>query len=95
MDKLSRLAAIHSSYISKYHKYKMIFWDKWDYSFLSKNIMYYRKKGRFQKGTWNDVIIGADTETSKGHEITNEPEAFNKKPVQYIECCYIHILLCS
>ena len=29
------------------------------------------KKGKFQKGTWNDVIIAADTETSKGHEITN------------------------
>lgn len=75
MDKLYKIAAARSSYISKHHRYKMIFWDKWYYSFLSKNIMYYRKKGRFQKGTWNDVIIGADTETSKGHKITNEPEA--------------------
>ena len=73
MDKLSRLAAVHSSYISKYHKYKMVFWSKWDYTFLTNNIMYYKKKGKFQKGTWNDVIIAADTETSKGHEITSEP----------------------
>ena len=73
MDKLSKLAAIHSSYISKYHKYKMVYWSKWDYSFLTNNIMYYKKKGKFQKGTWNDVIIAADTETSKGHEITSDP----------------------
>ena len=73
MDKLYKLAATHSSYISKYHKYKMVFWSKWDYSFLTNNIMYYKKKGKFQKGTWNDIIIGADTETSKGHEITKDP----------------------
>lgn len=73
MDKLYKLAAVHSSYISKYHKYKMVFWSEWDYSFLTNNIMYYKKKGKFQKGTWNDVIIGADTETSKGHEITKDP----------------------
>ena len=73
MDKLYKLAAAHSSYISKYHKYKMVFWNKYDYLFLSNNIMYYKKKGKFQKGTWNDVIIGADTETSKGHEITKDP----------------------
>lgn len=37
--------------------------------------MYYKKKGKFQKGTWNDIIIGADTETSKGHEITKDTQA--------------------
>ena len=73
MDKLYKLAAAHSSYMHTYHKYKMVFWDKFDYSFLSNNIMYYKKKGKFQKGTWNDIIIGADTETSKGHEITKDP----------------------
>ena len=73
MDKLYKIAAAHSSYISKYHKYKMVYWSKWDYSFLTNNIMYYKKKGKFQKGTWNDVIIAADTETSKGHEITSDP----------------------
>lgn len=72
MDKLYQIAASHSSYINKYHRYKMIFWDKFDYSFLSKNIMYYKKKGKFQKGTWNDIILAADTETSKGHEIGND-----------------------
>ena len=73
MDRLYKIAAAHSSYINKYHKYKMIFWNKYDYSFLSKNIMYYKKKGMKRSGTWNDVIIAADTETSKGHEITDDP----------------------
>lgn len=73
MDKLAQIAAKHSSYINKYHKYRMMFWDKFDYSILSRNIMYYKKKGRFQKGSWNDVIITADTETSKSHEISDEP----------------------
>lgn len=72
-QKLYKAAAAHSSYLNNYHKYKMLFWDKFDYSILSRNIMYYRKKGKFQKGTWNDVIITADTETSKSHEISSDP----------------------
>lgn len=52
----------------------MCFWNNFDYSVLTNNIMYYRKKGKFQKGTWNDIIIAADTESSKGHEITEEPQ---------------------
>lgn len=73
MDKLYKIAEIHSDYINNYHKYKMLFWDQFDYSILTKNIMYYKKKGKFQKGTWNNVIISADTETSKSHELTDEP----------------------
>ena len=69
MTKLYKLAAAHAAYFSNYYRYKMVFWDKFDYSLLSRNIMYYRKKGKFQKGTWNDIIISADTETSKSHEI--------------------------
>lgn len=72
-DRLYKIAAAHSDYINNFHKYRMLFWDKFDYSFLSRNIMYYKKKGKYQKGTWNDVIIAADTETSKGHEITEDP----------------------
>ena len=72
MDKLYKIAEIHSDYINNYHKYKMMHWDQFDYSILTRNIMYYKKKGKFQKGTWNNVIISADTETSKGHELTND-----------------------
>ena len=73
-ERLSKIAAAHSSYMKNYHKYKMIFWDKFDYSFLSRNIMYYKKKGKFQSGTWNDIIIAADTETSKHHEAAANPD---------------------
>ena len=75
MEKLYKIAAAHAAYFQQYHKYKMIFWDKFDYDLLSRNIMYYKKKGKFQKGTWNDIIIAADTETSKGHEAVKCPEA--------------------
>lgn len=34
--------------------------------------MYYRKKGKFQKGTWNDIIIAADTETSRNHVMSDD-----------------------
>lgn len=71
-DKLYKMAAIHSSYLHNYHKYQMLFWDKFDYSILTRNIMYYKKKGKNRKGTWNDVIIAADTETSKSHEISKD-----------------------
>ena len=73
-DKLYKIAAIRSSYIKKHHRYRMMIWDKFDYSILTRNIMYYKKKGKFQKGTWNDVIISADTETSKSHEISSDPQ---------------------
>lgn len=73
MNKLYKLAAAHAAYFANYHKYKMVFWDKFDFNILSRNIMYYKKKGKFQKGTWNDIIIAADTETSKGHEVSPDP----------------------
>lgn len=66
-EKLYKIARIRSDYINTYHKYEMIFWDKFDYQILSRNIMFYKKKSKFKTGTWNDVIIGADTETSKAH----------------------------
>ena len=67
MDKLVKIAASHSSYIKEHLKYRMIQWDRFDYSILTKNIMYYKKKGKYQTVTWNDIIIGSDTETSKHH----------------------------
>ena len=73
--RLYKIAAAHAAYFANYHKYKMMFWDRFDYDLLSRNIMYYKKKGKYQKGTWNDIIIGADTETSKGHEVTKDPTA--------------------
>ena len=72
-DKLYKIASARCNYFKSYHKYKMILWDKFDYSILSRNVMYYKKKGKFQKGSWNDLIVAADTETSKSHEISDDP----------------------
>ena len=72
-ERLNKIAMSHGSYFKNYHRYKMVFWDKFDYDILSRNIMYYKKKGKYQKGTWNDIIIAADTETSKSHEISKDP----------------------
>ena len=72
-DRLYKIAAAHSDYFHKYHKYKMVFWTKFDFSILARNIMYYKKKGKYQKESWNDIIIAADTETSKGHEVSTDP----------------------
>ena len=44
-------------------KYKMLYFSDFDYSVL-KDVLYITKQGRFKK-TVNDVIIMADTETSK------------------------------
>lgn len=73
-QRLHKIAATHRDYMLKFHKYRMCLWNKFDYSLLTNNIMFYRKKGKFQKGTWNDIIIAADTESSKGHEKTTEPQ---------------------
>lgn len=72
-QRLYKLATAHSDYIHKFHRYRMCLWNRFDYSFLTNNIMYYRKKGKYQEGTWNDVIIAADTETSKSHEVSSDP----------------------
>ena len=93
-EKLYKAAAVRSSYLSKYHRYKMVFWDKFDPSVLSRNAMYYKKKGKFQKGTWNDVIIGADTETSKGHEISDQPQA-NHVVAWTISIRMFHVNICT
>lgn len=67
MIELSKIAQRKSDHLKQTHKYEMVFWSKFDYGVL-KNIMYYKKKGKNQKGTWNDIIVMADTETSKSHD---------------------------
>ena len=41
----------------------MEYWKDFDYSIL-KNVMYRKEKG-YRKGSWNDIYIGLDTESSK------------------------------
>ena len=49
------------------NKYQLIRWDKFKYRKL-KNIMYVRRAGHADNDTYNDCIIMADTETSKGDQ---------------------------
>lgn len=80
-DKLYKIARERSDRMHSKHQYKMVFWDKFDYKILSQNIMFYKKKGKFKTGTWNDVIIAADTETSKHHDRVAYDEFGNNEPL--------------
>ena len=66
MAELAKIAQRKSENL-KNHEYEMVFWSKFDYDLL-RNIMFYKKKGKNRKGTWNDIIVMADTETSKSHD---------------------------
>ena len=68
-----QIEASRASKLVKTHEYKMIFWNEWDYSFL-KMIMYQYKTGKGRTGSWNNIIIGADTETSKRPGAGKEPQ---------------------
>ena len=48
-------------------KYQLVRWDKYKYRKL-KNIMYLRRAGHADNDSYNDCIIMADTETSKGDQ---------------------------
>ena len=48
----------------------MRYWSEFDYTLLSKVILSHKKAGRGDNGSYNDVIIMCDTETSKKHENT-------------------------
>ena len=49
------------------NRYQLVRWDKFKYRKL-KNIMYVRRAGHADNDTYNDCIIMADTETSKGDQ---------------------------
>ena len=44
--------------------YEFTYWEEWDYTRLS-HIMLRRQAGRGNSASYNDIIIMADTETSK------------------------------
>lgn len=57
-----------AEYIRKYIPYTMVYWEYWDYSILGMiRTLYRRGRGRDDRPSYNDVIIMADTETSKKH----------------------------
>lgn len=59
------LYEIKREYFKKYNPYCMRYWSEYDFDILGKNIVARKKAGRGDNGTYNDVIIMADTETSK------------------------------
>lgn len=67
-----QLYKIRYAWIHKHVKYAMYHWRDFDYSILS-NIMYSKRSGRGQHDTWSDVIIMADTETSKKSDTEEGP----------------------
>ena len=54
---------IRKSWLEKHHTYSMTYWKDYDYTILE-NVMWHCKAGK-RKGTYNDVIMMFDTETSK------------------------------
>ena len=62
--------------------YSLTYWDKWDYSVLSL-IRTMKKAAESDRGkTYNDIIIMADTESSKDH-----------KPVHRKDICENHLVI--
>lgn len=57
------LYEIRKTWLSRHHKYSMTYWNDFDYKVLE-NVMWHNKAGK-RKGSYNDVIIMFDTETSK------------------------------
>ena len=68
-----QIEASRASKLARSHKYEMVYWQEWDYSFLSM-IMYQYKTGKGRTGSWNNIIIAADTETSKMPGAGKEPK---------------------
>lgn len=61
------LCELKKNFIEKYFPYQMIHWSKYNYGVLG-NILYRRRSGRGSSATVNNVIIMADTETSKKND---------------------------
>lgn len=62
---LKELYKIRRDYIKKYQPYSMCYWSEYNFDILTKTIISRKKAGRGDNGTYNDIIIMCDTETSK------------------------------
>lgn len=60
----TKLYNMRLEWLQKHNKYELKFWSDFNYKILN-NVMYYKRAGRGSNNTYNDVIIMADTETSK------------------------------
>lgn len=81
------LEAVRSGWLKKHWEYKMIRWNEFNYMILS-NVLYKKKTGKGRSGTYNDVIIMADTETSKPEDWHELDEFGNTDPVPNHVCAW-------
>lgn len=65
---LIKLAEIRKAWIQSNVKYKCIDYRLFNYEILTNNVIYRHKQGAGSHETYNDIIIGFDTETSKQHK---------------------------
>lgn len=61
------LEQTRKNWLCKHLCYELVEWDKFNYKILN-NIMYSVRSGRGRNDSWSDVIMMADTETSKKTE---------------------------
>ena len=72
---INEVYAIKRKYIEKYQPYAMCHYSQFNYDVLTRSIMKRNKAGRGDNGSYNDIIIMADTETSKCKENATYYEA--------------------
>lgn len=67
MGRISKneLIKLKRQFINKYIPYQLTYYSEFDYDILGNTILYFKKAGRGDTVTYNDVIIMMDTETSK------------------------------
>ena len=70
------LEAVRTSWLNDHWTYKRSKWNEFDY-FILNNVLYKKKTGKGRIGTYNDVIIAADTETSKPEGFRDFDDAGN------------------
>lgn len=74
---MTQLSHIRRSWLDKHQPYNMLYYSLFNYATLD-NIFYRQKSGKKNSGTYNDIIIMFDTETSKSAPNTTYTK-FNKK----------------
>lgn len=68
----SRRTKLNTEFFSNWN-YIRCYWEDFDYTVLNDRIMTRKRKGRSDSIPYNDVIIMADTETSKSQDSVQEP----------------------
>ena len=81
------LERTRSEWIRRHWDYKLLRWDEFDYQLLN-NVLYKKKTGKGRAGTYNDVIIMADTETSKRPDWHELDEFGNTDPQENHICAW-------